>query len=124
MLENVTAVDFGNLYAEGSIVTLSQPGSVSVERQFTAVVLEDLDIGQPANDFAFQFVVDQVIPNEGQGTNLACGGSLTLGPPIGDTIGSFDIADDSEFTIVIGYNESGDATCAVGSDGEIRLTKQ
>jgi len=123
-LENITAVDFGNLYAEGQTVTLSQPGEISVERQFSAVVLEDLGIGQDPDPFTFQLVCVVVVPDENQGTGLACGGNLDIGPPIGDISGMYITGDDSVFEIVIGYNESGAATCAVGSDAVIRLTRQ
>ncbi|WP_299676867.1 hypothetical protein [uncultured Dokdonia sp.] len=121
-LTNITPVDFGNLYAEGQIVNISA-GDVLGERMFEAVVLEDLDIGQPATILTFNLVCDSVVLPPNQPTNLQCGGSLDLGPAIGDVLGSYTTGDDSEFEIVIGYNEPGTATCAMASDAVIRLTK-
>ena len=124
VLTNVTAVDFGNLYADGQIVTL-EAGETSVERMFTAVVLEDLNVGQPATPFVFQLICNEVVPSPDQSTNLQCGGgSLTIGTPVGDDIGVYNTGDDSTFTIVIGYNESGAATCASPSDAVITLSRQ
>ena len=123
VLTNITAVDFGNIYADGQIVTL-EAGETSVERIFTAVVLEDLDVGQPAAPLVFQLICNEVVVAPDQSTNLQCGGSLTLGPPIGDEVGTYMTGDDSTFIVVIGYNESGAATCAVGSDAVIMLSRQ
>lgn len=121
-LTNLTPVDFGNLYAEGQIVTITA-GDILGERMFDAVVLEDLAVGQPATTLVFNLVCDSVVLPPNQPTNLQCGGSLDLGPPIGDVSGMYTTGDDSVFDIVIGYNEPETATCAVASDAVIRLTK-
>ena len=121
-LSNITPVDFGNLYAEGQIVDITA-GEISGARMFTAVVLEDLAIGQPATTLVFNLVCNSITLPSNQPTNLQCGGSLDLGPPIGDVSGSYITGDDQVFDIIIGYNETGTATCAVASDAVIRLTK-
>ena len=121
-LTNITPVDFGNLYAEGQIVNITA-GEVLGERMFDAVVLEDLGVGQAATTLIFNLVCDSVILPPNQPTNLQCGGSLDLGPPIGDVLGSYTTGDDSVFDIIIGYNEPGTATCATASDAVIRLTR-
>ena len=94
-----------------------------MDRSFEAVVLPDLEVGQPAAELTFQMVCGQVIVSPGQTTSLQCGGALLLGPPISSDPGIYTTGDDSTFTIVIGYNESGDATCAESLDVEIQLSK-
>ena len=122
-ITNIVPVDFGNLYAEGSTVNISL-GSGPGERMFTAVVLEDLEIGQPANTLVFNPSCDDlVLVSDNQGSNLQCGGPLVLGTPLSGELGTYNPDDDSEFDIVIGYNTTSEATCAVPSDAVIRLTK-
>lgn len=121
-ITNIIPSDFGNIYGEGTTVALIG-GDTSVDRSFEAVVLPDLEVGQPAAVFAFQMVCGQVIVSPGQPTSLQCGGSLLLGPPINSDPGTYTTGDDSTFNIVIGYNESGDATCAESLDVEIQLSK-
>jgi len=123
VLSNVIPSDFGDIYKEGSVVTL-EAGTTSVERMFTAVVLEDLGVGQPATPLVFQMVCNQVVVSPDQGTSLQCGGALLLGPPIDAAPGTYVTGDDSTFNIVIGYNETAAATCAVPLDVEISLTRQ
>jgi len=123
MITNVVPTDFGDLFKENSIVTL-EIGETSVDRSFTAIVLEDLDVGQPASPFSFQLVCNDVLVLPEQPTNLGCGGSLLLGPPINELPGNYVTGDDSVFNIVIGYNETEQATCAVALDVEIQLAKQ
>lgn len=121
-LTNITPVDFGNLYADGQIVSITA-GDILGQRMFDAVVLEDLGVGQPATTLVFNLVCNSITLPSNQPTNLQCGGSLDLGPPIGDVSGIYTTGDDTVFDIVIGYNEPETATCAVASDGVIRLTK-
>lgn len=124
VLENVVPVDFGNIFREGQIVTL-ELGGTSVDRTFDAIVFEDLDPTFPVLTFAFSLVCNKVGVNDNQDTGLGCGGgTLFLGGPIGDEIGEYTTGDDSTFTIVVGYNESGLATCATASNAVLRLSKQ
>ncbi len=123
VITNVVQADGDNLFSEGGIVLL-EGGETSVERSFTAVVLGDLGLGQPATPFVFQLVCNEVIVADDQGTNLGCGGSLTLGPPIDGINGTYATGDDSTFEIIVGFNESGAATCAGSNDAIIRLSRQ
>jgi len=123
MITNNTAVDFGNIYAEGTTVTITAGEDLGV-RMFDAVVLEDLGVGQAATPLVFGLVCNSVIVSPEQITNLACGGeSLFLGPALGDITGQYTTGDDTTFNIVIGYNEGGLAPCAVPSDAVITLTR-
>ncbi len=122
-LFNVVQSDFGNIYAEESTVTLVS-GETSVDRSFSAVVLEDLAIGQDPTPLNFQMICNEVVVGTAQPTGLGCGGSLLLDPPIAAAPGTYTTGDDSVFNIVMGYNVTGEATCAVPLDIEIRLEKQ
>lgn len=124
VITNIVLADGDNLFSEGEIVSL-EVGETSVERMFTAVVLGDLQIGQPATPLVFQLVCNEVIVNDDQGTNLGCGGgSLTLGSPIDGINGTYNTGDDSTFDIIVGFNASGAATCAGSNDAVIRLSRQ
>jgi len=124
-LMNTVAVDFGNLFTEGQTVTL-EAGDTSVQRFFSAIVFEDLDPTFPVLDFTFDLVCNEVIPTSNQDTGLGCGGgTLFIGSPIGDVMpGTYVTGDDSTFTIVVGYNEGGAATCAVESNAILTLSRQ
>jgi len=106
-------------------VTL-EAGDTSVQRFFSAIVFEDLDPTFPVLDFTFDLVCNEVIPTSNQDTGLGCGGgTLFIGAPIGDDqIGTYITGDDSTFTIVVGYNEGGAATCATESNAVLTLSRQ
>ena len=85
-------------------------GETSTERVFSAIYLEELGIGNGPAEFKFNLVCGKIVPLGGQATGLACVDNITLGPPLGDdvTSGTYDITDDSSFTIVFAEDESGD----------------
>ena len=85
-------------------------GETSTERVFSAIYLEDLGIGNGPEEFKFNLICGKIVPLGGQATGLACVDNITLGPPLGDdvTSGTYDITDDSSFTIVFAEDESGD----------------
>lgn len=88
------------------VVTLSV-GSTSTQRVFEATYLEGLAIGNGPESFTFEMICGETIALAGQGTGLSCSGvNITLGP-IGDDVdsGTYDIADDSSFTVVFIENE-------------------
>lgn len=124
-LFNVVQSDFGNIFGEGATVALSIPeDGTSVDRTFSSVVLPDLEIGQDPTPLNFQMICNEVVVLTAQPTGLGCGGSLLLDPPIAAAPGTYITGDDSVFNIVMGYNVTGEATCAVPLDIEIRLEKQ
>lgn len=88
-----------NVFEEGATVELYQPeGGSSVERAFDFVYLPDAGVGQPAESFNMLFIVDAVEVVE-EGSNLTCGGGLTRGAAPDESFGSFDLLDDSVFTV-------------------------
>ena len=91
------------------MVTISI-GETSTERVFSAIYLEDLAIGNGPAEFKFNLVCGEIIPLNEQASGLQCENGITLGPPVGDdvTLGTYDITDDSTFTIVFAEDESGD----------------
>ncbi len=89
-----------NTFEEGGTVTLVQPaGGSSVDRAFDYVFLPDAGVGQAAVPFNMSFVVDAVVIPPGQPSGLQCSSGLTIGPAPDGSFGSFDLVDDTSFTI-------------------------
>lgn len=102
-------------------VTLSLVEGSSTKRQFEALYLPDLDLGQPASELEFDLVCDETIFSSGQSGGVGCGGTITLGP--GEENASFDFNDDSEIIINISEFEN-DGGCGVPATPlVIKLTK-
>lgn len=109
---------FGFAFVEtGNVVTLSDDGGNV--RSFDSVYL--VDVGQPAMTFSFTLDCLQVVPLSDQGTNLSCGGAITLSVAEA-LIQSYTPFDDSE--ILVTFMEVIDG-CGVANASEttIKLTK-
>lgn len=111
----------GTYGSDGSTVTIRQ-GENELDRVFTANYFEDARFPR---DFEFTLVCNTVVvPYQDQ--LVGCGGNsvnLSTGPPPVGSIGTFNSADDSEFTIILTDNV--DSDCGGGPVvAEYRFTKQ
>lgn len=103
-LEQLTPInpDDGVQVFENQIVTLETVEGASTKRQFSAVYLEALGIGQPPTTVSFSLSCDVVIVDSGIDTFLLCVQSaptITLGPA--EVPSNFDITDDSFFELTL-----------------------
>ncbi len=123
VLTNQSTTEFGNLFLDGQVVTVQQ-GEESISRFFEAIVLEDLDPDFPVIPVIWNHVCDQIVPVSDQPTGLTCGGgNLILGIPDGE-LGLYTTGDDTTFTVILGYNLSGEATCSAPQDYMLTFTRQ
>ncbi len=108
---------------ENQIITLTGEGTT---RQFDAVFLEGLNIGQPPTTVSFGLVCNDVIVDSGIGTGLICAQGdplITLGPGLVPSV--YDPANDSVFELTLTEYEQGGAGCGTGPfQVTFRLTKQ
>ncbi len=106
---------------EDQTVTLSM-GATASERQFSAVYVEGLGIGQPAMDFVFNFATcTNVVVTDGQETGLSCGPAVTLGSD-SPMFGSYDYTDDTQFIIEGVEFETPTPGCGVNSPNPFTIT--
>lgn len=112
---------FGAQAFEDQIVTLTGTGNT---RSFDAVYLEALGIGQPAMTVSFQFSCGSIVVPVSESTGLGCatGQVITLGPA--DAQGSFDLSDDSSFTVIFNDFHTDGGCGASPSPVEIEFVKQ
>lgn len=112
--------------AFGGVVTLELVEGRSTSRQFEAVYLEYLGIGQPPTNIVFDISCGTIVPDDDMGTSLLCDGDadpITFGGPIGDRA-VIDPSDDSEFTIIMQEGQSDGGCDGYPFDVEFVLTKQ
>lgn len=106
------------------IINLSLVEGASTKRQFSAVYLEDVGIGQPAMTVSFALSCGQVIVDPGLDTQLTCDqeSNITLGPA--EVPATFDSTDDSYFELTLTEYEN-DGGCGVAPyQVTFSLTKQ
>ena len=102
-------------FAEGNVVELVQGPNGPNSRQFTAVYLEGLGIGQPASVISFTFNGGQVEIDGGISGNLACAGAtenITLGPDP-SLIPAANCPDDSTLTLNMIDAIGGSGNCGI-----------
>ncbi len=106
-------------------ITIPEDGA-ETSRQFEAIYLEALNIGQPATTVTFSLVCNNIIVDSGIETRLVCAAGepvITLGP--GDVPSNYDATDDSVFELTLTeYETGGDACSASPYQVTFRLTKQ
>lgn len=102
-------------------VTLSV-GASSTQRVFSATYLGGLGIGNGPREFAFDLICGNIFPISGQASGLACSDNILFGPAVaGEDPGTYDITDDTTFTIVFAEDESNG--CGGPVPGLATLTK-
>lgn len=119
--DNVQGGDGGPVFLD-QILTLKSTGPTT--REFSAVYLEHLGIGQPATKVPFTLLCNDVVVAGGIGTGLACGGTpgITLGPA---TVPStYNADDDSVFELTLTEYVTDGACGADPYQVTFRFTKQ
>ncbi|MEO2051554.1 MAG: hypothetical protein ABGX00_07285 [Allomuricauda sp.] len=102
-------------------VTLSV-GANSTQRVFSATYLGGLNIGNGPREFAFDLICGNIFPTSAQASGLGCADTIFFGPQAdGDAPGTYDITDDTTFTIAFSEDESNG--CGGPVPGFATLTK-
>jgi len=97
-------------------------GETSTQRVLEATYLPTLNIGNGPAELAFDLVCGEIVVPGDQASGLACAGNpINWGPPLSSANGSYDVADDSTFTVV--FNEDEDNGCGGGPDVTATLVK-
>lgn len=106
------------------VLTLFTVEGASTKRQFSAVYLEGLGIGQPSMTVSFAFSCGQVIVDSGLDTFLTCDQetNITLGPAT--THSTFEPSDDSQFELTLTEYENDGGCGAPTYQVTFLLTKQ
>lgn len=110
---------FGAVYGNGVVVNLS--ATSGTVRTFQVPYLYEA-VADFVSTFRFEFACNVVLVPV-QSTGLQCGIGLTI-TQNPQSIGTFDAADDSEFTIGFFHNLAGDCGLATAAPFKFRLTKQ
>lgn len=93
------------VFAEGEEVNI-EVGETGTTRTFDVVHIPGAGVGQPAQPFTFELVCGNIIIRDNQPTGLACAGSATeFGPAPDGSVGSYDLIDDSEITLIFTDNQ-------------------
>lgn len=124
-MEQITAInpDDGVGCFADQILTITSTGATT--RQFKAVYLEGLGIGQPASTVPFGLVCNEVIVAPAIGTGLVCvqgQPAITLGPGI--VPATYDADDDSVFELTLTEYVTDGGCGAAPYQTTFRLTKQ
>ncbi|HEY0046550.1 MAG TPA: hypothetical protein VGB44_07565 [Flavobacterium sp.] len=128
LMEQISAInpdDGGVPVFEPQVVTITQANpEVPTSRQFSAIYLEGLGIGQPAATVRFNLACLDVIASADIDTFLTCDqvSNITLGP--GTTPGSYDTEDDTEFTLTVTEYASDGGCGAAPYQVTFKFTKQ
>ncbi len=119
VISNVTSGLFGPVFGDGITVNI-ELGNNPGERKFSAVYLPGQAIGQNPMEFNFSLVCNEVNVSLDQSTNLQCTIGLSVGPDV--TKGTYNIASDSFFSIILQDNVRSD--CGSGPVvAQFNLTK-
>lgn len=93
------------VFAEGEEVNI-EVGETATTRTFEVVHIPGAGVGQPAQPFTFELVCGNIIIRDNQPTGLACGGNATeFGPAPDGSVGTYDLEDDSEITLIFTDNQ-------------------
>lgn len=106
------------------VINLSLVEGASTKRQFSAVYMGDLGIGQPAMAVSFALSCGQIIVDSGLDTFLTCDQetNITLGPA--EVPATFDSTDDSYFELTLTEYENDGGCGAAPYQVTFSLTKQ
>lgn len=124
-MEQLTPInpDDGVQCFEDQILTITSTGTTN--RQFRAVYLEALGIGQPASTVPFGLICNEVIVAPGIGTGLVCvqgDPAITLGPGI--VPATYDSEDDTVFELTLTEYVTDGGCGAAPYQTTFRFTKQ
>lgn len=115
------ASPFGPLYGDGVVVNVT--ATSGTVRRFSVPYLYQAVAGFESPNFTFEFACNVVlVPTQSTGLGCSALGLYIAQNP--SDIGTFDAADDGEFTIAVYHNVNGDCGLETGTPLKFRLTKQ